>query len=50
MDLFHCVTPKKLDGSQTLERAKSEEKDPVAPPRGMRRTSLPAHANKKMSK
>ena len=49
MDLFHFVTPSKLENG---ERSKSEDRDPVAPPRGMRKTSLPAHAhaNKKMSK
>ena len=51
MDLFHCVSPHKLNGSvKPLDRAKSEDRDPVAPPRGARRTSLPAHSNKKLSK
>ena len=51
MDLFHCVSTPKLNSSvKTLERAKSEDKEPVAPPRGARRTSLPAHSNKKLSK
>ena len=51
MDLFHCVSTQKLNGSvKTIERAKSEDKEPVAPPRGARRTSLPAHSNKKLSK
>lgn len=50
MDLFHCITPKKMEQSGLLERAKSEErskseeKDPIVPPRGTRRTSLPAKA------
>ena len=51
MDLFHCVSTPKLNNSvKTLERARSEDKEPVAPPRGARRTSLPAHSNKKLSK
>jgi len=50
MDLFHCVSTQKLNESvKTIERAKSEDKEPVAPPRGARRTSLPAHSNKKLS-
>jgi len=33
-----------LERAKSEDRSKSEEKDPIKPPRGTRRTSLPAHA------
>ena len=41
-----------LERAKSEDRSKSEEKDPIKPPRGTRRTSLPAHAQpiKKVSK
>jgi len=51
MELFHCITTPRLEESspKQLSRAKSEERDPVPPPRGLRRPSLPAQSAKKMS-
>jgi len=39
MDLFHCISPGKLE---ERAKARSEDREPVAPPRGLRRPSLPA--------
>ena len=37
MDLFHCMSSPTMEGGSW--RAKSVDRDPVAPPRGVRRTS-----------
>merc|ERR1719410_2769032 len=49
MDLFHCMSTEKFPARETGgSRAVSEERerDPVAPPRGLRRTSLHSSAKK----
>lgn len=51
MELFHCISTPRLDHGkpETSVRAKSEDRDPVPPPRGVRRPSLPANGVKKLS-
>jgi len=51
MELFHCISTPQLDDVKTgpLVRAKSEDRDPVAPPRGVRRPSLPGQSVRKVS-
>jgi len=54
MELFHCLSTPQLTEAKTVtssssSRAKSEDRDPVAPPRGVRRPSLPAQSARKIS-
>lgn len=51
MELFHCISTPRLEEGKplTTERAKSEDPDPVPPPRGVRRPSLPAQSVRKTS-
>jgi len=51
MELFHCISTPRLDEGKAVqtERAKSEDRDPVPPPRGIRRPSLPAQNARKVS-
>lgn len=51
MELFHCISTPQLDEVKPVAtgRAKSEDRDPIAPPRGIRRPSLPAQSVRKVS-
>jgi len=51
MELFHCISTPQLNESkaESSSRAKSEDREPVAPPRGVRRPSLPAQSGRKIS-
>ena len=46
MDLFHCVSTEKFEAGNSRAKSEERERDPVAPPRAVRRTSLHNSARK----
>ena len=50
MDLFHCISNQKFEGGDGRAKSVDRDRDPVAPPRGVRRTSLHHSATLSASK
>ena len=46
MDLFHCVSTEKFEAGASRAKSEERERDPVAPPRAVRRASLHNSARK----